>query len=1111
MKRTLASLLCVTLFFGMMTIFNLPAAGAAGGGYSGIGAYTAHLKADPATDTAPSDFGTTAANGKVWTDKSVTVNQDHFEVTLSALAQEYVSKSGTTSTASTAADVVMILDFSASMQQNTLTLDNETMPRTKAMVKAVNEALQIIMAANEKNRVTIHTYQSNSDGSAPVTKELLPLGHYTNDSWSANGVWSDSSGKYFTYSTYFTKNNRNENVEHGKMTTAAGLKKDGTTVSETSINTDLGTCTQHGIMKGTQALIDTISNETKSVDRKPYVLLFTDGAPGNATKNWYSVSSTSCDFSHSNEGSAALSALTILTATIMKDRLQTAYQTYNGRATDIEWFNIGLGVEDASKPAKTAYGTLFLNPSALVEDTTTYGSDIRTQISNYTSGKYSSYSAYGSDYDYTQICHLVDNGNKLEEAFTALADKVQEETKAITSPIISVEGATDDLTFIDTIGAGMSISGITLKPDSQTSITGVANGNTYSFAGYDTTVAVSGDATGRQVLTWNIPADEVAIFAFANRNDPTNGTYTAADPIRLTYRVEVTSPGSYAGETLYSNASATASFSIPNDNTYYYESAGGSLKSAPFADQAKSQNISGLTANHTAYSTTLIQNGAAITATLGNNGKLTPAIQLKKNASSATAEPNTTVDFLLNIQNVGATALTNVVVTDTLPEGMTYEQDSVQNATLSTAGQTLTFTVAEIPAGATVTVRYKARIAQNAVNNQAYTNTAAVTEIHNITVYAPVDESTTVTVKRMYQVIYEWTGAPNGAELPTDSGRYATGDSYTVDTKYTKQSKIENKDDFGNVTERWTFSGWEDPNSGVMGEENVTIPGVWSYESFAIPNYAVIYSWTGAPDNVTLPTDGNRYVCNQSYQVDTTYTKDLSIPTYDAYGNINGKYTFKGWNDPNSGTMGNADVTIPGEWEYESIPVPTYKVIYTWTGAPDNVTLPTDENTYVTNQPYTVDSTYTKETTVELKNEAGQVYGRYTFDGWEDPENGVMSEKDILIPGVWNYEEVSLPVAPTPDPIVPTPPAPDSLEPTPQPEDSTLEPNPDIGTTPGAGTTPDAETTPNPDTPPAPDKTPDSGTNPYTGDISLEAIFLLWLISSSALIVLGVFRKKFLK
>ena len=35
--------------------------------------------------------------------------------------------------------------------------------------------------------------------------------------------------------------------------------------------------------------------------------------------------------------------------------------------------------------------------------------------------------------------------------------------------------------------------------------------------------------------------------------------------------------------------------------------------------------------------------------------------------------------------------------------------------------------------------------------------------------------------------------------------------------------------------------------------------------------------------------------------------------------------------------------------------------------------------------------------------------------------------------------------------------------------------------------------------------------NPYTSDIPLEIIFLMWLISSAALIILGVFRKKILK
>jgi hypothetical protein len=152
-------------------------------------------------------------------------------------------------------------------------------------------------------------------------------------------------------------------------------------------------------------------------------------------------------------------------------------------------------------------------------------------------------------------------------------------------------------------------------------------------------------------------------------------------------------------------------------------------------------------------------------------------------------------------------------------------------------------------------------------------------------------------------------------------------------------------------------------------------------------------------------------------------------------------------------------------------------VIYSWSGqVPAGLILPTDENNYVTNQPYPVDTTFTKESKVELKNEAGQVYGRYTFSGWDDPQNGVMGNENILIPGVWSYAEILLPVEPSEPIQPPQPPAP----------------------------TPD----PSPAPAPQPEQTPQPGTNPDTGRIPLETIFMLWLISASALLILGIIREK---
>ena len=992
MRRLLAALLSISLVLQMAMFFTLAEDTEQEKYYAGMGDYTVTLQADPATNTAPTEFGTAAANGKVWVDKSVAVKQNRFEVTLSALAQEYISEDDSNTTSSVAADVVMILDFSASMQNNSISLNNTSMTRTKAMVKAVNEALEIIMEANEDNRVLIYAYQSNSTGSAPSTTELLPLGHYTNTAWNSDEVFTNNSGKYFDYAT---------SGDNGTVKTASNLKKDGAAFSQKSHSTGSGTCTQHGILHGVQALTTAIGRETKTVDRKPYIMLFTDGAPGNATKQWYKPASTSCDFRHANNGSTTISALSILSAAYMKNTLDTAYRTYNGKNMGIEWFNIGLGVGDSE------LGTFFLQPATLAAGTSDNATDMRSKIQEYTSGQYA---AYANQYAYTVDAYIVDSGDDLENAFTELAGRIEEETKTITSPIISVGDAVSDLTFTDVIGTGMDVSNICLHPNEDTAIYGNISGGTYSFTGYDITATVTSDAYNRAVVRWNIPADELAIFAFADRSDPTNGNYTAADPVRLTYDVQAIDPAGYEGAVLYSNASAIAEYKIPGDNTYYFEE-NGALKTEPFAAQTKTQNVTGVSGTVATYGVDQTQNSTAVTVTLGNNGRIIPTLLLDKTAEDVRAETGTPVSFTLAVANKGQTDLSNVVITDTLPAGMTCQEDTVQNAAVAVSGAKLTFTIPFIAAGQSVTVTYDAMLSDDVDTGDTLTNVAAITHINEVEVYGPAETSTTITAYHTYQVHYVWTGdIPTGLIPPVDSNRYTSGSYYPVDTSYTSQTKLENKDRYGNVTERWTFSGWDDPNSGLMGEADVTVRGGWRHETFTYPTHRVIYTWSGdIPPGKTLPTDSNAYVENQPYTVDSTFTAATVIETKDAYGNVTGRYTFSGWADPNRGIMGDADVTIPGIWNYEPVEVPTYRVFYTWSGTiPEGHIPPVDGNTYAPNQAYNVDTTYTTPTVIFTYDAFGNINGRYTFLGWTDPNGGVMGNQDVTISGVWQYQTMEV-------------------------------------------------------------------------------------------------------
>lgn len=175
--------------------------------------------------------------------------------------------------------------------------------------------------------------------------------------------------------------------------------------------------------------------------------------------------------------------------------------------------------------------------------------------------------------------------------------------------------------------------------------------------------------------------------------------------------------------------------------------------------------------------------------------------------------------------------------------------------------------------------------------------------------------------------------------------------------------------------------------------------------------HTVSYEWTGAPEEAALPADSGKYMAGETYVVDDTYKVGTVISVKDTYGNVTGTYTFSGWKlcgevVTGEQKMGICDVVLTGEWTYEEVKLETYTITYVWdetapTGEYEQDE-PVDKTEYVLNQPYTVDTTYMKgETTVNKRNEDGDVIGTWTFAGW-DKEDGKIAG-DLTITGTWTY------------------------------------------------------------------------------------------------------------
>ena len=169
---------------------------------------------------------------------------------------------------------------------------------------------------------------------------------------------------------------------------------------------------------------------------------------------------------------------------------------------------------------------------------------------------------------------------------------------------------------------------------------------------------------------------------------------------------------------------------------------------------------------------------------------------------------------------------------------------------------------------------------------------------------------------------------------------------------------------------------------------NINISGVWTWHDY----YTVSYSWSGAPDGVSLPANVTRLKSGDVVSVDSSYSNTSEVDKDDSY------YTFSGWDKSGDITI-NSNVTITGEWLKRSY----LSVNYTWTEAPSGVTLPSSTTKLKPGASVTVDTTYNSNSVVDGDSKY------YTFSGWSQSGNITVND-NTTITGAWtahNYLSVS--------------------------------------------------------------------------------------------------------
>ncbi len=165
-----------------------------------------------------------------------------------------------------------------------------------------------------------------------------------------------------------------------------------------------------------------------------------------------------------------------------------------------------------------------------------------------------------------------------------------------------------------------------------------------------------------------------------------------------------------------------------------------------------SADVTGLTAG-TTYQYRVVATSSAGT-TYGANRSFTTLSPLSKTSSAASARVGDVITFTVTLGNPSATALTDTVVTDTLPAGMAYVTHVATQGSVAVAGQTVSWTVPSIPSGGSATLTLAVSLNQQGV----LTNTVSAPGLGSAS-SAVLVLASAVTHFRLDETVGSWSGA----------------------------------------------------------------------------------------------------------------------------------------------------------------------------------------------------------------------------------------------------------------------------------------------------------------------------------------------------------------
>ena len=405
----------------------------------------------------PTDGDISTENaGSVWMDKSVFTDADNFSgtgitldrensflVALSAIASNKAVKveSGVPT------DTMFVLDVSGSMND-----DQGHNNVAKELVEAANDSISQLLSSKQNNRVGVVLYSGTNTvgGSASASDAvlILPLGRYQ----------TGSDGQYLNYSVTEDNDDTTETVslDSDVVIENTSTKPTGTATGKTVSG---ATYIQKGIILATEQF--TAESNTQTADRKPVIVLMSDGAPTVGSTDFTSPGET--NLGNGASTSAALGFVTQLSAAYAKQQTNSKY------GTDCLFYTLGLGVDN------DAVAVSVLNPAKSSDEinklwssynNAEVGRSITVQSGNRgESAKTVTKISETLEQNYVDKYFSVDESSGdlaqgLKDAFKDIVDTIQLKSEYFPTLVGEDKNLSGYISFVDKVGEYMNVTDV---------------------------------------------------------------------------------------------------------------------------------------------------------------------------------------------------------------------------------------------------------------------------------------------------------------------------------------------------------------------------------------------------------------------------------------------------------------------------------------------------------------------------------------------------------------------------------------------------------------------------------------------------------------------------